>query len=109
EGKKLLDLDLAIDIIEEDFEFEVFSKLTNIGKTVIEDIKVALKVPGGGIAKIISGSSEKTIFTLTPGDEFQFSNTIHFEAGILGKKYPVKLIASFEGEDPVEKEILLVG
>lgn len=109
EGEKSLDLGLEVDVIEEDFEFEAFSTLKNTGKTIIENLKVILKIPGEGVAKITSGIPEKTIFSLSPGDEINFSNKIRFDAGILGKKYLLKLIASFEGTDPIEKKYIIDG
>lgn len=107
EGIKELGLLLELEEIEEDFEFEIFSQLENTGKTIIDNIKVVIKIPAE--SKVLDGAPEKSIFSLSPGDKFNFSNKIRFESGILGKKYPIKLIATFEGGDRVEEEILLNG
>ena len=109
EGIKLLGLQLDLEEIEEDFEFEIFSQLENTGRTVIENIKVGLKIPSDSKCKFLEGTPEKTIFSLSPGDKFNFSKTIRFESGILGKKYPIKLIATFEDGGRIEEEILING
>ena len=108
EGIAKLELDLQYVVVEEDFEYDIFSHLINQGKSTLENIKVGLRIPSEKIAKFTDGSSEKTLFQLSPGEEFKFSNRIRFEAGILGKKYTIKLVATY-GTETVEKELVLQG
>ena len=103
-GAKELNLDLVSNIIEEDFEFELVSKIENSGETPLENIKVQLKIPAAG--KFTEGAPERSVFELRSGEKIEFSNKVKFEAGILGKTYKIKLLASFEGSDH-EKELIL--
>ena len=105
EGEKNLDIQInPYQEIEEDFEYEVTGELTNNGKTDLENINLKIKVPKEG--KISLGTSEKKIFELRKGETFTFTNNIRFEAGILGKKYKIRIIAEFEGGS-VEKEFII--
>ena len=108
EGIAKLELDLQYVVVEEDFEYDIFSHLINQGKSTLENIKVGLRIPSEKIAKFTDGSSEKTLFQLSPGEEFKFSNRMRFEAGILGKKFTIKLVATY-GTETVEKELVLQG
>lgn len=108
EGVTKLELELEQAVVEEDFEFEFFSHLINKGKSTLENVKIGLKLPNEDIAKFTEGSPEKTIFQLSPGEEFKFSNKVRFEAGILGKKYKIKLVATY-GNEIIEKELVLAG
>lgn len=105
-GTKNLTLDLAFNVIEEDFEFEFISKIENSGETPLENIKVQLKVPSAG--KITEGAPERSIFELRNGEKIEFSNKVKFEAGTLGKTYKIKLTANFDETDR-EKELVLAS
>lgn len=105
-GSKELTLDLGFSVVEEDFEFELLSKISNSGETPLENIKVQLKIPSAG--KITEGAPERSIFELRNGEKIEFSNKVKFEAGTLGKTYKIKLVGSFEGSD-YEKELILVN
>ncbi|OLS19609.1 MAG: hypothetical protein HeimC3_44440, partial [Candidatus Heimdallarchaeota archaeon LC_3] len=78
EAAPSLELEIETEPIEEDFEYEIFSRLTNIGKVIIDNIQIKLIIPSVEIAKFIDGSSQKTIFSLNPGEKFEFSNKIKF-------------------------------
>ena len=103
-----LEIALSHAIVEEDFEFEISSLLTNVGKVVVEDLKVRLIPPPPEIAKITTGSSEKLILSLVPGEKFEFSNNIRFESGIIGRQHKIRLIATFQDQS-VEKELTIDG
>ena len=108
EAAPSLDLEIETESIEEDFEYEIFSRLTNVGKVIIDNIQVKLVIPSEEIAKFTDGSSQKTIFSLNPGEKFEFSNKVKFEAGILGKEYPIKLQAKYQAGE-ASTEIILAS
>jgi predicted transport protein len=107
EGTPSLKLEMEVaEVIEEDFEYEISSRLTNIGKVIIENIQIKLILPSKEIAKFTEGSAQKTIFSLNPGESFEFSNKINFEAGLLGKEYLLKLLATYKsGESSQELKL----
>jgi tetratricopeptide (TPR) repeat protein len=107
EGTPSLKLEMEVaEVIEEDFEYEISSRLTNIGKVIIENIQIKLVLPSEEIAKFTEGSAQKTIFSLNPGESFEFSNKINFQAGLLGKEYLLKLLATYKsGESSQELKL----
>ena len=107
EGEKSIEIDMKPYIeVEEDFEYEISGELINNGNTDLDNINLLVKVPKEG--KITQGTAEKKIFELRKGESFTFSNNIRFEAGILGKKYKLKIKAEYEGGEQ-EKEVLISG
>jgi hypothetical protein len=105
-GKKELKLDLDFSIVEEDFEFEFKSYITNSGETPLENIKVLLKIPSTG--KFTEGAPERTIYELRNGEKIEFANRVRFESGILGKQHKIKLQVDFD-ETSIDKELILAS
>lgn len=106
EGQSVLELQLDFEVVEEDFEFEFISTLTNKGRRVLENIQVGLAIPS--VAKVSEGTPQKTIFELRPEESFQFTNKVRFESGILGKRYRVKLVAK-HSDGEADKELYMAG
>lgn len=83
-----LKISMESETIEEDMEYLITVNAENIGKTILENVKLELIIPDGVLLK--EGTKEKYISTLVEGELFlydirlQFSlNESHFEGHII--------------------------
>lgn len=83
-----LKISMDSETIEEDMEYLITVNAENIGKTILQNVKIDLMIPDGVLLR--EGTKEKYISTLVEGELFQYNvrlqfslNESHFEGHII--------------------------
>lgn len=76
EGVPGLKVSIFSETIEEDLEYLITILAENVGKTMLQDVKIITEIPEG--VKIQEGTNEKFISTLGEGESFQYEIRLRF-------------------------------
>jgi tetratricopeptide (TPR) repeat protein len=76
EAAPALKLSMESETIEEDFDYIVVISVENIGKTIIQNVKIQTELPEE--VKIQEGTNEKYISSLVEGEIFQYNLRVQF-------------------------------
>ncbi|MFX0172485.1 MAG: tol-pal system YbgF family protein [Candidatus Hodarchaeota archaeon] len=76
EATPALKLSMESETIEEDFDYLIVILVENIGKTIIQNVKIQTEIPVE--VKINEGTNEKYISSLVEGEIFQYNLRVQF-------------------------------
>ncbi|MFW9990418.1 MAG: hypothetical protein ACFFD4_00020 [Candidatus Odinarchaeota archaeon] len=101
-----LEITNNVKVIDEDFEYELVTSITNRGKGQLENINIDIKVPMG--VKIASGTPKKVIAFLYPSESFEFTTRLEFDISAFTTGHEIRFSADYAGKRQ-ETSIIIGG
>ncbi|MHA2297631.1 MAG: hypothetical protein ACXAEU_07920 [Candidatus Hodarchaeales archaeon] len=92
-----LKVETSVACIDEDFEYDLITSITNLGKGQLENVVINIKLPMG--VKITSGTIKKIIAFLQPKEVWTFTSRLEFDISAFTTGHEIKIMAEYADKE----------